>query len=289
MPGEIGKKERAFRFLSERSALFACPLCGEAIRLAEPFFRCARGHNFSVSRKGTTTLLGGGQLRKSAIYNRGLFENRRRFIAGGYYRAAYDTIAALVEQHRKLGHPIRVILDLGCGEGSHALAIRERVAADAALIGLDLAKDAVELARDYTDSGTFFFVGDVTNIPLGDRCVDLALDFLSPYQARETRRALADGGLFVKIVPGERYLEQLRGLLGLCAYPGYEEQRLLGGPDFTLLSRTRVTDTCELDSAAQRAAFLMTPLTNSLPFGSLPSAALPKSATIDLEVLAFSK
>lgn len=290
MSGSIGKKERAFRFLTQSGGLFRCPLCGADMCAAEPFFRCGSGHNFSVSRKGVSTLLGRGQLKKSAVYDRELFENRRRFIAGGYYRAAYEAILALVVRHEKKEGAIRVLLDLGCGEGSHARALRARLApGKAKLIGMDLSKEAVELAGDYSDDKTFFFVGDVTNIPLREASVDLALDFLSPYQAKETRRVLADDGLFVKVIPGERYLEELRALAGLAAYPGYEEEKLIGNADFRLLARHRVTDVYALDEGARQAASRMTPLTKNILPGGIKSTALPERVTIDLEILLLSK
>ncbi|WP_254838963.1 class I SAM-dependent methyltransferase [Natronomonas marina] len=95
------------------------------------------------------------------------------------------------------------VLDLGCGSGYAARALREADGA-ARAYGLDGAPEMVENARSYTDDPRVaYVVGDFQSLPFADDSVDHAFSMEAFYYApdpvgalEELRRVLRPGGTF---------------------------------------------------------------------------------------------
>lgn len=286
----MSKKEKSIQFLKENCGDFACPLCKGIMAVDEPFFRCGNGHNFTISHKGVLVLAHTSQLKKSRIYDRSLFYSRRQFVHGGYYQEAYSMINRFISGCGEWPHNgSGLILDLGCGEGSHDEWIRKGLQQHPhRLIGLDLSKDAIEMATDYFDNDSFFFVGDVTNIPLKDESVSVALDFLSPYYSVETNRVLRKNGLFIKVVPGRNYLKELRDVSGLKAYTGYTAmERIDGG--ITLVEKRSVYSEFPLKPDERLWAYHMTPMTKNAIISTDEVLERLKQISIDLDIFCYRK
>jgi|SRR5438477_5299123 len=111
-------------------------------------------------------------------------------------RLTYDRY----EVHRQVGD----VLDLGCGNGRHAIYFaRQGFKAS----GIDISPQAIEWARDWAHRENVvadFRVGDVTALPYGDRSFDVivshgVLDHMpmadAKKTAREAARVLRPGGL----------------------------------------------------------------------------------------------
>jgi len=108
---------------------------------------------------------------------------------------------------RHAQHPVRTILDLGCGTGEHALLLAHR---GYRVTGVDLSRRMLERARQKADEAGLaitFHEGDIRNIDLG-RIFDAAVAMFAviSYQTGNTdlaaalyttRRHLISGGLFV--------------------------------------------------------------------------------------------
>jgi len=100
---------------------------------------------------------------------------------------------------------VETVLDLGCGNGRHAIYFaREGLKAS----GIDVSKQAIDWAIDWAQREGLdvdFRVGDIANLPYEDRTFDVAvshgvLDHVRPQLAnaavRELRRTMKKGGLF---------------------------------------------------------------------------------------------
>ena len=95
------------------------------------------------------------------------------------------------------------VLDLGCGSGYAARALREAGGAGRAY-GLDASPEMAHNAREYTDDGAVgFFVGEFEHLPFADDALDHAFSMEAFYYAtdppavlRELRRVLRPGGTF---------------------------------------------------------------------------------------------
>jgi len=96
-----------------------------------------------------------------------------------------------------------VVLDLGCGSGYAARALRAAAGAGRAY-GLDRSPQMARNAREYTDDAAVgFLVGDFQHLPFGTDSVDHAFSMeaiyyaLDPVEAlSELRRVLRSGGTF---------------------------------------------------------------------------------------------
>jgi len=96
-----------------------------------------------------------------------------------------------------------VVLDLGCGSGYAARALRE-VRGAARAYGIDAAPKMARNARSYTDDGAVeFLAGDFECLPFGDGALDHVFSMEAFYYARdpdatlrELTRVLRPGGTF---------------------------------------------------------------------------------------------
>jgi len=100
------------------------------------------------------------------------------------------------------------VVDVGCGEGYYARTLA-RSEMTPTVVGVDLSRDAlIAAARQATD--VHWLVADLTRLPFSDAVADVLLDVLTPADYREFSRVLAPGGLFVKVVPADDYLMEIR-------------------------------------------------------------------------------
>ena len=96
------------------------------------------------------------------------------------------------------------------------------------------------------------------------------------------------GGLVVKVVPGERYLQEVRALVqDQLRHDVYSNQRVvkLFGEKFDLLEAQEICATYPLTSDQAADLIAMTPLTQGIEKEQLDLAAL-KTVTIHMHILA---
>ncbi len=167
---------------------------------------CKRGHCFDISRLGYVNFL---PQQRQTLYTKALFEDRRAVLEADYYAPLVKALRGLIAGHAQGNF---TLLDAGCGEGFYARELRAAFP-DATLFAFDNAKEGVALAAK-RDGGVRWFVGDITNIPLRDGATDWVLDVFSPSNYGEFGRVLRPGGYLLKVIPGELYLRELRGLRG---------------------------------------------------------------------------
>jgi SAM-dependent methyltransferase len=122
-----------------------------------------------------------------------------------HYEAECDFLEQIFARYAQ--HPIRTILDLGCGTGGHALPLAKR---GYLVTGVDLSEHMLERARQKAAEAGLnirFHQGDIRTIKL-DRTFDavIAMFAVISYQTgnedlgaafRTARRHLEPGGLFV--------------------------------------------------------------------------------------------
>ena len=259
--------------------LFRCPLCQVALTAGETSLRCEKGHDFAISKKGYADFCPGA---KAGAYDEALFDSRSRFIAGGFYGKLIEALGTLLDKYAPEGP----ILDAGCGEGSFLKAVCPDPTARPC-VGLDLSRPGIQRAAR-GGGGWLWAVGDLSRLPLKDGTVAAILNVLSPANYPEFGRVLRPGGVVLKAVPGERYLQEVRALVkDRLRSESYTNQRVvrLFEERFDLLETVETNNTYPL--APEQAADLiaMTPLTQGIEKEQLDIAALT-SVTIHLHVLA---
>lgn len=87
--------------------------------------------------------------------------------------------------------------------------LQSRMPLDFQGIGIDISKEGIQIAAA-TSPHIAWCVADLAKMPFKSGQFDAVLSILSPSNYAEFNRVLADDGILVKVVPGSRYLEELR-------------------------------------------------------------------------------
>ena len=236
--------------------------------------RCERGHDFAISKKGYADFCPGA---KAGAYDDALFNSRSRFIAGGFYAELIEALKNLL--------PEGSVLDAGCGEGSFLKLIVQDPSARPAL-GIDLSRPGIQRAAR-GGGGWLWAVGDLSRLPLESGSMAAILNILSPANYPEFERVLKPGGVVVKVVPGARYLQEVRALAkDRLRHESYSNERVvkLFEERFRVLMTAELCRTHPLTPAQGADLIAMTPLTQGIEKEQLDLAALG-SVTIHLHIL----
>ena len=242
-----------------KEAILICPYCNESLNLYNNTLICNNNHNFDINKKGDFFLVNTTNYKSSKIYDTSLFKSRRDFISKNYYSAVYDYISKFINSCDLKDFKI---LDLGCGEGSHVRKIQEKLNNNHIVYGLDYSKDAINMATDYLQNGNLYFVADINNIPLKSNSIDVIIDFLSPYNSLQITRILKNNGYFIKVVPGNNYLIELRNAFLMDNYEKKNEIKTNIERNFAILLEYEINEKKPISEDDLNNLINMTPMHN---------------------------
>lgn len=256
--------------------LLRCPLCGGSLQGADTALVCPQRHNFSLSSRGYGDF---APQKQGGIYDEALFVARRRILEGVFYTPAIERMGEMMDRYAPEG----AVLDAGCGEGTFLkrLCLNRRPA-----MGIDLARPGIRLAAK-GGNDFVWMVGNLTRLPVQDHAVSCLLNILSPAEYREFERVLGEEGVLIKVVPGERYLQEIRTLakehLRRETYSNAQVLELFQ-KHFMLIEAVETETTFPLN-AQQREDFLtMTPLMHGVDRDTVDLSSL-QEITIHLQIL----
>ncbi|MEK5078455.1 putative RNA methyltransferase [Solibacillus sp. FSL W7-1436] len=198
--GLLSKRALSIQQFQINSRLFACPICKQEIAISdEGKMSCLSNHTFDVAKQGYVYML---NRPVQSMYGKELFDSRHTVIQAGIY----DRLQAAIAREITVEKP--VILDTGCGEGSHLHRICEQLDRPVG-VGIDISKEGIIAAAKYNPE-QLWCVGDLANSPFNEQSFDAILNILSPANYDEFKRLLKRGGKVIKVVPQENYLKELR-------------------------------------------------------------------------------
>ena len=273
--GLLSKRALSIQQIQQHTEIFACPICKAQMVISEDGkMNCEVNHSFDVAKQGSIYLLSRPM---NSMYSKELFESRHTVINAGIYDVMQEAIVAEI----KASAPI--ILDTGCGEGSHLHRICEKI--DGGMgIGVDIAKEGIIAAAKFY-SEEIWCVGDVAHSPYNEASFDVILNILSPANYEEFKRLLKPGGQVIKIVPQENYLKELR----VQAFADSEKESYTNAQtverfkeSFTSTKVKRITYTVPLEQELVPKLLEMTPM--GWHIENKESIQL-KEITIDLDLL----
>lgn len=205
----LSKKVINAQALEQNEQLFKCPVCSARMEVVEQSkVVCTENHSFDLSKAGYINLSSHIHVTK---YDKSLFAARKKVIDGDFFAPLldyiYEAVLPEVNDVNRQGNP--AILDAGCGEGSQLAAILQHLPDGVTGVGIDLAKEGIATAAK-EHPGNVWCVADLANCPFGDCTFNVILNVLSPANYAEFIRLLKPDGLFLKVIPGDDYLKELR-------------------------------------------------------------------------------
>ena len=280
----LSKKMINAQVMDSNASLFRCPIClSEMAMMDMSRLVCTSNHSFDLSKNGYVNLAPQAHMTK---YDQSLFEARKTVMNSGFFDGVLESLIKTVETQEHA-----VVLDAGCGEGSHLSTIVARLTGDVTGVGIDLAKEGITAAaKEYP--GAIWSVADLANCPFQTEQFDTILNILSPANYAEFTRLLKPGGLFVKAVPESGYLQELRAIF-------YEDKGQKDDADpvarvaehFDAVNTERVTYTFPLAAELLAPLIQMTPLTWGASADKIEEAlqmGIP-SITIDFTIISGVK
>lgn len=261
--------------LQQLNSIITCPFCQSDFMIENNSLICKNNHTFNISKKGTVILYKTSKVKEDRIYNDNLFISRRNFINLGYYDELHTKICKIINEYNT-----KTILDMGCGEGSHDIKIINNLLnKKISLIGIDLAKNGIDMANDFINNNFIGIVGDLNNLPIKNKSIDLILNILSPSNEKEIARVLKKDGIIIKVTPKKEYLYELRDALGIKEY---ENEKLIDkniAIKYNIIQKEEINKTFHINKENLKYLVNMTPLMNNI--NAIPNI---KSITIALNI-----
>ncbi|HHT65283.1 MAG TPA: methyltransferase domain-containing protein [Clostridiales bacterium] len=271
--------------------LFKCPLCSSKMdMIGEKSLVCLKNHCFDLARSGYVNFF---TRPVKTEYDQAMFHSRSIISKYGFFDSMLDTITDIIGNtihHSSLGRT--VMLDAGCGEGSHLHQVMEKLHLKTQRkftgVGMDLSKEGIQMAsKQYPDC--IFCVGDLTRSPFMDEKFDVIINILSPSNYGEFKRLITKDGLLIKVIPGKEYLKELREAL----YHKTDKQRYSNekvrrhfNDHFNLIVSQQVYYNKAMDEETLAHLIKMTPLSWSAAEREINKAIHAiKNITVDFTIL----
>lgn len=237
------------------SSRILCPLCRLPLDRQPKVWRCASGHDFDVARDGYVNLLPVQHKHSREPGDRPeMITARREFLEAGHYAPLRDAAVACIAALDAKSS----LLDIGCGEGYYTRGFASVIPSE--VIGLDIAKPAVQMAAKRQRHGVTWLVGSGALLPLADGAVDIVTTLFTPLHVAEIARVLATGGHVLIATPAADHLIGVRAGL-FDEVRAHEPDKFIAGfaPAFTLDHRQDVHVPLSLTQASLKQLLTMTP------------------------------
>lgn len=276
------KKARSAQLFQKNIHLFHCPICKGPLKVIDyKSLVCENRHTFDIAKQGYVNLL---TKPVKSNYDQDLFNARQNIIlTSGLFQPLHEILTKIINDFQK---DEIVLLDAGCGEGSHLNRISENINSNRLTgMGLDIAKEGVQQAAR-KDENFLWLVGDLANLPFSNQSVHIILNILSPANYKEFTRVLQKDGLVIKVIPRNNYLQQLRNALGKQKKKKTNNEQMikLFQENFQEVSTQKLTYQKKLQPIEQKNLVKMTPLSWNVDDEQMNNIETPE-ITIDLDIL----
>ncbi|MFD0869912.1 methyltransferase domain-containing protein [Paenibacillus residui] len=285
----MNKLNNSAKIAKTFETIFKCPHCSGSMKVTElKSMRCLNKHTFDFAKTGYLNLL---TRPANSHYKKELFEARHKMIAESeLYTPLHEAIVRCIQGHAAASASPLMVVDLGCGEGSHLQKIlNERIHPAMTGFGLDISKEAINLASKRYENH-IWLVSDLAKLPFRDDSFHVILNILSPSNYKEFKRVLVPDGLIIKVVPRPDYLLELRKAFfenNEKEHYKNDESAELFKKHFDLLNVTHISYVKNLNQEEMDHLTQMTPLAWSSDKMHMDMFKNQDSAqiTIDLDIL----
>jgi len=285
----MSKKIKSAERVNKLKSAFRCPICESRLKVVD--FKsviCSNHHTFDFTKQGYLNFTSQSS---NSHYTNELFEARHQMIMeSNFYTSMHEVMTKIIKKHMDVSMDPFMVVDLGCGEGSHLQKILEACKTPTMSgVGLDISKEGIIMASKRYEE-PIWLVGDLARSPFEDESLHVILNILSPSNYKEFKRILVPDGLVMKVVPRPHYLKELRESLF-----DDHERKVYKNDDtvslfkkhFHLLDVIELHYTKNLSQAELKHLVQMTPLTWSANKARINAFINQDSAeiTVDLDIL----
>lgn len=240
--------------------ILRCPICQNNINIINNSLICENNHCFDITKKGYFTLLRKNQLRIDNIYDRNLFKNRIQFINNKFYNELHILISKIIKEHKGTN----IIVDMGCGDGTHDKIILDYLKdKHSFIIGTDISKNGIEFATNYVSNNFIPLVCDLNYMPLKNNSIDVILNILSPSNECEMSRILKNNGIIIKVTPKREYLCELRKAFNIKEYENELQIEKNIYKNYNVINKYSINEKKKLNEETLVELLNMTPLTKN--------------------------
>ncbi|MBQ6868593.1 MAG: methyltransferase domain-containing protein [Clostridia bacterium] len=210
---------------------FICPKCKKPLKIIDNAMKCGENHSYDISKFGYVNLL---LSQKSSKKRHGddklMARSRRDFLDKGYYSHLLEKLRELSLKYGANGGDF---LDLGCGECYYSSNIQhflKEKGVEMGFYGIDISKDI--LAVGSKRGGINLAVASASELPFADESLDIVMSVFAP-SFDDTVRVLKKGGTYIKVIPLERHLIELKEAVYDEVYLNKGENEALSGLELT--------------------------------------------------------
>ncbi len=268
---------------------FICPVCGKKLVLKENSYVCADNHVFDRAKSGYVNLLRSQiSSKKRHGDDKLMIRARTEFLENGYYRPLLEGMLACFP---KLTSPKVHVCDIGCGEGWYTDGMFAHLRKEGKVVqmeGIDISKDALTAAAR-RNKNIGFAVASISSLPIESGSVDIVTNLFAPFDDSEFYRILKPRGVWLKAIPLEKHLWELKSAVYDTPYENEVKAEAHDG--FTLIGEKEIRYQITLPPDDIEHLFRMTPYyykTSAADQAKL-HALTSLTTQIEFKILSFQK
>ncbi len=246
-------------------SLLKCPVCNHVLTKKEKTFSCDLNHSYDISKYGYTNLLLANQIHSASPGDSAeMIKARVRFLNLNYYHILRQKLVDTLKKYSLHMEENLNFCDLACGEGYYTNYIHQNLQNDKKVIsyGVDLSKQAIIEAckkqrREHL-TNIHYVIGNLMNLPFLNDSFHLMLNCFAPMFNGEFIRILKEDGIYIRVLPGENHLYELKKVLYEHVEKNILKETSIDG--FELLELIKVDDIITLKTNQEILdLFMMTP------------------------------
>lgn len=239
------------------SMILRCPVCYEPLHKEGKTYVCPHRHSYDISKSGYVNLMLANQGRHLEEGDtKESLTNRQFFLEKGYYSFLRERLVQLLTS-LNLGDHFE-FADLGCGEGYYTSYLASSFP-NAHFLGVDISKNAINMLskRAKAIPNLEGVVGNLDYLPIQDETIDVALNCFAPICEKEFRRILKASGYYIRVLPSENHLIELKQ--ALYEVPRSNTPKELEMEGFEIIKKEEISKKVQMPQEDFISLFLMTP------------------------------
>ena len=238
-----------------------CPKCNKQLTKINNSYKCDEGHSYDISKKGYVNMMLANQGHSlESGDKKDMVIARSNFLDSDKYKILRDSLIKVIDD---ISNDNDTFCDIACGEGYYTNEIHRIISAKKhfSTCGIDISKPAINHASSRKNISKLeninYFVGNMDYLPFLDHSFNITLNCFAPINAQEFNRVTKENGYYIRVLPGEYHLYELKEFL----YPEVHLNipKIEDVEGFSFIKEISVKDIIHLNNEEILNLFTMTP------------------------------